>query len=58
VEPSPLDIGQNVGFGDDPDSYFANFSTYHFDQFANKLWQTDIWQNAASDILAKQYLAK
>jgi len=60
VGPSPLEIVQNVGFGDDPDCYFANFSAYHF---ANKFWQTDFWQSSAltiehHNILGKMYLGK
>ena len=60
VETSPLEIVQNVGFGDDPDCYFANFLAYHF---ARKLWQTDIWQKSAlifwrHNVLAKWYFSK
>ena len=60
VETSPLEIVQNVGFGDDPDCYFAIFLAYHF---ASKLWQTDIWQKSAlifwrHNVLAKWYFSK
>ena len=55
VETSPLEIVQNVGFGDDPDCYFANFLAYHF---ARKLWQTDIWQKSALIFWRHNVLAK